>query len=99
MAARLSEGTVIRDPDTGSPVHLAAGMAVPEWASGLVGEHLLEADDESGDGDQGGYGSMTVSELKAEIAARNEGRDEADLVPDEGKKADLVAALEADDEG
>ena len=97
--ARLKHSVVLRRPTDGGVQGFAAGDEVPEWASGLVGEHLLEAGGEPGDGDQGGYGSMTVSELKAEIAARNEGRDEADLVPDEGKKADLVAALEADDEG
>lgn len=43
------------------------------------------------------YSSFTVDDLKAEIASRNEGREEADLIPAEGRKADLVAALEADD--
>lgn len=45
-----------------------------------------------------GYDAMTVADLKAEIDARNEGRDEADQIDGTGKKADLVAALEADDE-
>jgi hypothetical protein len=41
---------------------------------------------------------MTVADLKAELERRNEGRDEADLIAPEGtKKADLIAALEADD--
>ncbi|MGW3888895.1 SAP domain-containing protein [Micromonospora chokoriensis] len=44
-----------------------------------------------------GYEGMKVADLKAEIDRRNEGRDEADRVSSEGKKADLVAALEADD--
>jgi len=43
------------------------------------------------------YSSMKVAELRAEIERRNAGRDEADLLPVEGRKADLVAALEADD--
>lgn len=43
------------------------------------------------------YSSMKVDEIKAEIESRNEGRDEADLLPLEGKKADLVATLDADD--
>lgn len=43
------------------------------------------------------YSSMKVDELKSEIEARNEGRDEADLLSLDGKKADLVAALDADD--
>lgn len=41
---------------------------------------------------------MKVPELKAEIEGRNEGRDEADRISTKGKLADLVAALEADDE-
>ena len=44
------------------------------------------------------YEAMTVVSLKAEIKARNEARDEADQVPADGNKADLIAALEADDE-
>ncbi|MBM0203260.1 hypothetical protein JNW90_09150 [Micromonospora sp. STR1s_5] len=45
-----------------------------------------------------GYEAMTVPKLKAEIERRNEGRAEADLVSSEGKKADLVAGLKADDD-
>lgn len=44
-----------------------------------------------------GYEAQTVEELKAEITSRNEGRDDADHIPVSGKKADLIAALEADD--
>lgn len=41
---------------------------------------------------------LKVDELRAEVERRNEGRDEADqIVPEGTKKADLVAALEADD--
>ena len=46
----------------------------------------------------GGYAAMKVADLKAEIGRRNEGRDDADRLPDDGRKADLVAVLEADDE-
>lgn len=45
-----------------------------------------------------GYAAMKVADLKAEIERRNDGRDEDDLLSVEGKKADLVAVLEADDE-
>ena len=44
-----------------------------------------------------GYSAQKVDELKAEIDRRNEGREEADLISSDGKKADLIAALEADD--
>ena len=41
---------------------------------------------------------LTVAELKAEVERRNEGReDDALIVPEGTKKADLLAALEADD--
>lgn len=45
----------------------------------------------------GGYEGQTVADLRAEIDRRNEGREEADRIPTDGKKADLVAALQADD--
>lgn len=45
-----------------------------------------------------GYESMTVAELKAEIGDRNSVRETADRIPTDGVKADLIAALEADDE-
>lgn len=46
----------------------------------------------------GGYEAMTVADLRAEIARRNAGRDEADRLPTDGRKADLIAVLETDDE-
>lgn len=63
-----------------------AGRLDSEWAP-------VDADAESGSG----YGDQKVADLKAEIAQRNEGREEADLIPGDGNKADLIAALEADD--
>jgi hypothetical protein len=42
-------------------------------------------------------GAETVASLRAEIKARNTDRDEADRIPSTGNKADLVAALAADD--
>lgn len=45
----------------------------------------------------GPYQGLKRADLEAEIARRNEGRDEADLIPATGNKPDLVAALTADD--
>jgi hypothetical protein len=54
--------------------------------------------DEAGDADGGeGYDGMKVADLRAEIERRNEGRGEADLLSPEGRKADLIAILQADD--
>lgn len=45
------------------------------------------------------YESWTVPDLKAEVSQRNEDRNEDDQIkPDSNKKADLVAAIIADDE-
>lgn len=44
-----------------------------------------------------GYEAMTVDELKDEIRARNEDRDDDARLPLTGTKAELVAVLEADD--
>lgn len=43
------------------------------------------------------YDEMKVADLRSEIESRNAGRDESARVPAEGTKADLVAALQADD--
>lgn len=95
--ATLTQNTLVRKPDTGEVVVLNAGEGVPEWAVSQVGSHLTsdEVDDNVEDG---GYESMTVADLRAEIESRNEGREEEDLIPSDGKKADLVAALAADDD-
>jgi hypothetical protein len=56
-----------------------------------------ELDDPDADGQA--YSDMKVADLEAEIASRNEDREEDDQIqPASGRKADLIAALEADDE-
>jgi hypothetical protein len=54
-------------------------------------------DEGSSSTEAAGYQGMKVADLKGEIDSRNEGREEADLLSTEGRKADLVATLEADD--
>lgn len=39
----------------------------------------------------------TKDDLLEEIARRNQGRDEADQIPTQGNKPDLIKAIEADD--
>ncbi|MEV1331130.1 hypothetical protein AB0J20_16310 [Micromonospora costi] len=58
---------------------------------------LWRAYDGYAPGGAGGYAGMKVADLRAEIERRNEGREEADVLSVEGRKADLVAVLEADD--
>lgn len=54
---------------------------------------------DGGTSDDSKYASMSKAELEAEVAKRNEGRDEADQIAVEGRgnKPDLLAALKADD--
>jgi len=74
----------------------AAGMAFPDNSSLSV----KEEDEEPMEEEPSPYDGMTAKELKAEVASRNEDRDEADqLVIESGmKKSQVVAMLEADDE-
>ena len=63
-------------------------------------DKVMDSSWEAVDGDtraaESAYSGQKVDDLKAEIERRNEGREEADLIPGDGKKADLIAALEAD---
>jgi len=69
-----------------------------QWP-GSEGESDASEDPEDDEDDEIDYNDLTIPKLKAEIDARNEGREEdAMIVPESDKKADLVAALEADDE-
>lgn len=55
-----------------------------------------EADDD--EGLEPPYDQYRNDDLRSEIVRRNEGRDEADQLSLDGRKEDLVATLEADDE-
>ncbi len=99
-AGKLKYTLVVRHPETLLPEALLAGTDLPAWAEDLVDEGNLEGGSDSGSkgsDDDKGYGGLKVDELKAEIEKRNEDRDDDAKLSAEGKKADLVAVLEADD--
>lgn len=105
MAGRkLAVNTTVID-DEGRGHTYAAGEVVPAevakritnpkaWGSG-AGED--EADPESS-GSGNSYAGLKVDELKAEIESRNVDREDDAKLSTEGKKADLIAVLEADDQ-
>ena len=104
-AGKLATSVRVTD-DGGRHVVIAAGDDVPAWASKQIvnpkawdGDDAPEAKtiDAGEDPASEGYESKTVAELRAEIKARNEGRDDESRVSGDGNKADLIAALEADD--
>ena len=102
MAGKLRHALVVRHPDTLVATPLLAGTAVPDWAMDLVHPDDLEgaalvADDAAGDSSPVGYGPLTKAALIEAIEERNAGRDEAARLSTSGNKAELVAALVADD--
>lgn len=103
-AGKLATSVRVTD-ECGRHVVIAAGDDVPAWASKqIVNPKAWDGDapdtektDAAGEPAAEGYESKTVAELRAEIKARNEGRDDESRVSGDGNKADLIAALEADD--
>lgn len=88
LAANVWVGAGLFLAGTNPPVEVAAQITNPDaWTAGEA-----EAPTRTSP-------APTKAEMLAEIANRNEGRDEADLiVPESQKNADLTAALKADDE-
>lgn len=95
--ATLGANVIVVHPESGEALILVSGDTVPKWADGLIGEHALVADDAAGASSDAGYSSLTKAELVAVIEERNTGRDEDKTLSASGNKADLVAALVADD--
>ncbi|GIF08663.1 hypothetical protein [Actinoplanes siamensis] len=58
--AKLTANTLVVHPDTGSPVLLAEGGPLPDWAAGLVGDHLLDEPSSAGLGEAVGRGPGTA---------------------------------------
>lgn len=107
MAGRKVAVTVTVTDAEGRQVLLRPGDEAPGWTEGLITNPKVWAEEETTGADEAvpatdaavpDYSAMKVADLRDLIADRNEGRAESDLIPDDGTKADLVAALEADDE-
>lgn len=99
MGRRLAGFVHVTAPDGGAAV-FGPDDELPAWASKAITNEKAWAEESGSDEEpvERSYDDMRVADLKALIGERNEGRGEDDLIPDDGVKADLVAALEADDE-
>ena len=103
-AGKLATSVRVTD-DGGRHVVIDAGDDVPAWASKqIVNPKAWDGDapeaktiDAGEDPASEGYESKTVADLRVEIKARDETRDDESRVSGDGNKADLIAALEADD--
>lgn len=91
--ARLTKNVLVRNPENGDPVSLREGQEAPEWYTNSAN---LDGVQESGSDSE--YADWKVSELKQEIEDRNLLRPEDDQLPLDGKKADLIAVLEQDNQ-
>jgi hypothetical protein len=82
----------------GGVVYPAGTAATPELRRAIRADFWSDGDDSSDAVPS--YSSMKKDALEAEVAKRNEGREEADYIEvgGNGTVADLRAALEADDD-
>lgn len=85
--ARLSDTTIVVNPDTGAAEVLAAGDEVPSWAKDQVGDHLTE---NSSDGPPPKAGRGSGTEAWATYATANDV-----IVEDDAGRDDIIAACEA----
>ncbi len=89
----LGDGDVLPDDASKESIKLLADLG---YLSKSKSDSSTDADDDD-DSDDDGYESQTVAELKAEVDRRNDGGAEIE-VGGNGNKADLIEALEADDD-
>lgn len=87
---QVTNEAAFEEPEVEAPV-TAEAASVAEGEGGAAFEEY-EGDTEAVD-----YDALTVADLKEEIRTRNEGRPDGDKLPVDGVKAELVAALQADD--
>ncbi len=76
---------------------VSANQLDEDNAKHLLNVGLIEAFEVAGDGGEEPYKGVKVEDLKADIAKRNEGREDSAKISDAGNRAELVAALVADD--
>lgn len=105
MSAGVLKYTVVRvNPETMTATAILAGSEVPEWASDMVHADDLESGASTSKTETpdpppaAKYEDLKVPELVALINERNEGREDDEKISNDGKKAELVSALLADDE-
>ena len=108
MAHIVTAPLVVAKQEDGSDVYLYQGVEVPESLSSSEVKRLrdggfiekVKAEQPDPSIDEEPFKGVSVADLKAEIAKRNEGReDDKKIVPVEpGNRPEIVAALVADDE-
>lgn len=96
VARKLTGGVVVRHPVSHDPVFLPEGTDLPDWADGLVGDHVLSGVAVK----SAGKGGSSVKPPPQ--AGKGSGLDEwlryatqvGVQVEDEASRADVIAAVE-----
>lgn len=83
---KLIGNTILAHSETGEPVVLLAGEDVPEWAEGLIGEHLIEGADEEPEGGEAPKGNASREDWAAYAASKGAPEDETRPVEEGGLK-------------
>jgi hypothetical protein len=97
--AKLSGNTIVAHPETAVPTVLLAGEQVPEWAEGLIGDHLIanatdeedeQAPDPDGDDLPPTSGKGSGVEAWAKYADTN-----GIAYPEGANRDEIIAAVQA----
>lgn len=90
--AKLTGNTIVSHPETGVPTVLLKDSDVPDWADGLIGDHLLEGGSEEVDLDA----VPPTSGKGSGVQAWQADADHKGIAYPEGASRDeIIAAVEA----
>ena len=99
----LIGNTVLTHPETGTPVSLLKGQEIPDWAEGLVGDHLMVGNGS----DAAATASGTVTpDQKPPTSGKGSGleawqkyaTDNGIAYPEDANRDEIIAAVDAHDQ-
>ena len=94
----LTGNTVLTHPETGVPVSLLKGQEIPDWAEGLVGDHLME-----GSEDGASASGAVTPDQKPPTSGKGSGLeawqkyadDKGIAYPEDANRDEIIAAVDA----
>lgn len=98
----LAGNTVLTHPETGAPVSLLKGQEIPDWADGLVGDHLIEGNDDDASSSE----ATVTPDQKPPTSGKGSGLeawqkyadDKGITYPEGANRDEVIAAVEAHDQ-
>lgn len=95
--ATLSGNTIVTHPETGAPTVLLEGEEIPDWADGLIGDHLIEGA-ESQDGGVSGGQPPRAGKGSGLEAWQKFADDNQISYPEGASRDEIIAAVDAHDQ-